>query len=204
MTAASVIIATNGYSDSLVKGLKQSVLSLYSKQMATDPLSESEIGPILPQGHMISDTKRLIMYTRREPGGQMCFGGIGFSDLRGGFGGFGWIEKDAPETVPSRKGVKWCCKWSGRIALTEDRVPHLHGPAPDLIVGLEYNGRGVAMSHVMGRELARRALDTSAEDLPFPVTKIPSYKFRTPQVLGAGLAMAVLRRRDQMEWKSDA
>ncbi|WP_299735147.1 hypothetical protein [uncultured Roseobacter sp.] len=33
-TAASVIIATNGYSDSLVKGLKRLVLPLYSTQMA--------------------------------------------------------------------------------------------------------------------------------------------------------------------------
>ncbi|WP_299502358.1 hypothetical protein [uncultured Roseobacter sp.] len=61
VTAASVIIATNGYSDNLVKGLKRLVLPLYSTQMATEPLSESEIGPILPQGHMISDTRRLIM-----------------------------------------------------------------------------------------------------------------------------------------------
>lgn len=204
VTAQTVIIATNGYSDALVKGLKKSVLPLYSTQMATDPLNESEIGPILPQGHTISDTRRLIMYARREPGGQMMFGGIGFNDLRGGVGGFGWIRKDAPETFPSLRGVTWRYQWSGHIALTEDRVPHLHEPAPGLIVGLGYNGRGVAMSHVMGRELARRALGTPAEDLPFPVTKIPAYKFRTPQVLGAGLAMAVLRRRDQREWKSEA
>lgn len=202
--ATTVIVATNGYSDSLVSGLKKSVLPLFSTQMATDPLEESEIGPILPQGHTISDTRRLIMYARREPGGQMCFGGIGFNNLRGGVGGFGWTRKDAPETFPSLKGVTWKYKWSGHIALTEDRVPHLHEPAPGLICGLGYNGRGVAMSHVMGRELARRALGAPLEDLPFPVTRIPSYRFRTPQVLGAGLAMAALRMRDQMEWKSDS
>ncbi|WP_299917030.1 hypothetical protein [uncultured Roseobacter sp.] len=50
VTAASVIIATNGYSDSLVKGLKRFVLPLSFTQTATEPLSESEIGSILPQG----------------------------------------------------------------------------------------------------------------------------------------------------------
>ncbi|MFK7879797.1 NAD(P)/FAD-dependent oxidoreductase [Roseobacter sp.] len=202
VTAATVIVATNGYSDALVQGLKHSVLPLFSIQMATEPLKESEIGPILPQGHTISDTRKLIMYARREPGGQMCFGGIGYRKPQGGVGGFNWILKDAPETFPSLKGVKWRYQWGGHVALTEDKVPHLHEPAPGLICGLGYNGRGVAMSHVMGRELARRALGTPAGDLPFPVTRIEPYRFRMPQVLGAGLAMAFLRMRDRMEWKS--
>ena len=200
VNADKVIFATNGYSDSLLRGLKGSVLPLMSSQMATDALDESEIGPILPEGHTISDTRRLIMYARREPGGQMLFGGIGFRKPFGGMGGFGWILKDAPETFPSLKKATWRYFWGGHIALTEDRVPHLHEPEPGLIAGLGYNGRGVAMSQQMGQVLAQRALGTRPEDLPFPVTKIPTYGFRLPQVLFAGAAMAVLRVRDQIEW----
>jgi sarcosine oxidase len=202
VTAETVIVATNGYSDGLVKGLRGSVLPLFSTQIATEPLSEEQIGPVLRGGHTISDTRRLIMYARREPGNQMVFGGMGYRKPGGGIGGFDWILKDAPETFPSLKGVTWKYRWGGRVALTEDRVPHLHEPAPGLIAGLGYNGRGVAMSHVMGRIMAERALGTPAEDLPFPVTKIAPYRFRTPQVLGAGLAMAFLRMRDQREWRS--
>ncbi|MEM6564268.1 MAG: FAD-binding oxidoreductase [Pseudomonadota bacterium] len=199
--AEQVIIATNGYSGSLLAGLKRSVLPLMSTQIATDALSENQIGPILPEGHTISDTRRLIMYARREPGGQMIYGGIGFRKPMGGMGGFGWIVKDAPETFPTLSGAQWRYRWGGHIALTPDRVPHLHEPYPGLIVGLGYNGRGVAMSHQMGQVLARRALGTTAEALPFPVTKIAPYAFRLPQVLGAGIAMAGMRQRDQMEWK---
>ena len=83
-------------------------------------------------------------------------------------------------------------------------MPHLHEPAPGVVAGLGYNGRGVAMSHVMGQVLARRTLGEAITDLPFPVTPIPRYKFRLPQVLGAGLAMAFLRMRDQAEWREDA
>lgn len=200
ITAETVIVATNGYTDALVRGLKGSVLPLYATQMATEPLDAEQIGPILPEGHTISDTRRLIMYARREPGGQICFGGIGYRTPQGDAGGFGWILKDAPEVFPTLTGVTWRHRWSGHIALTEDRVPHLHEPAPGLICGLGYNGRGVAMSHVMGREMARRALGAEPHDLPFPVTKIAAYPFRTPQVLGAGLAMAALRLRDRIEW----
>ena len=203
VTAQTVIIATNGYSDSLVRGVKGSVLPLFSIQIATDALSEDEIGPVLPQGHTISDTRRLIMYARREPGGQVCYGGIGYRKPMGGIGGFRWIMADAPRVFPSMSKARWRYRWGGRIALTTDRVPHFHEPEPGLIVGLGYNGRGVAMSHVMGRELARRALGTPATELPFPISPVPAYPFRTPQVLGAGLAMAILRMRDVREARSN-
>lgn len=199
VNAEKVIVATNGYTDDLLKGLKRTVLPLTSIQIATEPLDEDRLGPLSPLGHTISDTRRLIMYCRREPGGQFIYGGMGYRTPMGGVGGFEWLYKDAPRIFPSLKGVKWTYKWGGTVALTPDRVPHLHEPAPGLIAGLGYNGRGVAMSLVMGREMARRALGTALEDLPFPKAPLTPYAFRTPQVLGAGLAMSYWRYLDQRE-----
>jgi glycine/D-amino acid oxidase-like deaminating enzyme len=200
--AKTVIIATNGYTDALVGGLKTSVMPLTSVQMSTNVLDEARLGPLLRKGHTISDTRRMIIYCRREPGGQFLFGGMGFRTPLGGAGGFGWMMKDAVARFPILKGATWTHQWSGRIALTPDRVPHLHEPEPGLIAGLGYNGRGVAMSSVMGREMARRALGAAQEDLPMPTTRIARYPFRLPQVLGAGLAMAWLRFRDEHEARS--
>ncbi|QBF33099.1 FAD-binding oxidoreductase [Thalassococcus sp. S3] len=199
ISARSVILATNGYTDDLMPDLKRSVLPLYPIQMATDPLADDQIGPILREGHTISDTRRLIMYARREPGGQMVFGGIGFRKPWGGVGGFNWMQKDVARLFPTLKDVAWRYRWGGHIALTPERVPHLHEPGPGLLAGLGYNGRGVAMSLVMGRVLAERALGRSPEDLPFPVSSIRPFAFRKIQVWGAGLAMSWLRLRDQME-----
>ena len=197
------ILATNGYTDGLLAGLKRSVLPLTPIQIATEPLAEDRIGPVLPQGHTISDTRRLIMYARREPGGQMVFGGIGYRRPFGGTGGFAWLLRDATRVFPSLQQVSWRYRWSGQIALTADHVPHFHEPAPGLIAGLGYNGRGVAMSLVMGRILAERALGARAEDLPFPVSPIKGIPFRDTQVFGAGLAMAWLRQRDGLEWRPE-
>lgn len=199
VTAQKVIIATNGYTDNLVAGLKRSVLPLTSIQIATEPLEDDQIGPLCPQGHTISDTRRLIMYCRREPGGQFVYGGIGYRTPMGGVGGFQWLYKDAPRIFPSLKRAKWRYRWGGSVALTQDRVPHLHEPAPGLVAGLGYNGRGVAMSLQMGRVMAERALGKAMDDLPFPAAPITPYRFREPQVLGAGLAMSLLRMKDQYE-----
>jgi glycine/D-amino acid oxidase-like deaminating enzyme len=197
--AEKVIVATNGYTDALVPGLKQSVLPLTSIQIATDPLPPERLEALCPEGHTISDTRRLIMYCRREPGGQFIYGGMGYRKPAGGIGGFGWLTHDAPRIFPSLRGVTWRYRWGGSIALTTDKVPHLHEPARGLLAGLGYNGRGVAMSLVMGRELARRALGTPMAELPFPESPVRRYPFRLPQVLGAGAAMALLRMRDSRE-----
>jgi len=85
------------------------------------------------------------------------------------------------------------------IALTDDRLPHFHEPEPGLIAGLGYNGRGVAMSQVMGIALAARASGVPADALPFPVTTIKPIPFR--RIQGAGVAPALwwMRMRDQRE-----
>ena len=199
VAARTVIIATNGYTDDLVPGLKRTLLPLTSIQIATEPLDADRLEPLCPAGHTISDTRRLIMYCRREPGGQFIYGGMGYRTPTGGVGGWSWLLKDAPRIFPSLKGVKWAYRWGGTVALTPDRVPHLLEPEPGLICGLGYNGRGVAMSLVMGREMARRALGAAIEELPFPLAPMKPYAFREPQVLGAGLAMRYWRMLDQRE-----
>ena len=202
VSANAVVIATNGYSGDLVPGLKRSVLPLFPIQIATDTLQAHQIGPILAQGHTISDTRRLIMYARREPDDQMVFGAIGYRTPWGGAGGFRWMYKDVTRLFPSLRGVRWRYRWGGQIALTPDRVPHLHEPQPGLFAGLGYNGRGVAMSLVMGRVLAERVLGEAPANLPFPTSPIQSYPYRNVQFLGAGPAMAWLRLRDQFEMKT--
>lgn len=195
-----VIIATNGYTDALHAPLRKSILPLTPLQIATDSLTEEQIGPILAEGQTIADTQRMIMYARREPGNQMVFGGMGYQRPFGGIGGFHWLLADAKRVFPSLVGVKWKYRWGGQIALTTDRLPHLHEPEPNFVIGLGYNGRGVAMSIVMGRILAERVLGTPAAELAIPVTDIRSTPFRDTQVYGAGLAMAVMRVRDRMEF----
>lgn len=195
-----IVLATNGYADRLHRPLARSILPLTPIQIACDPLPDDAIGPILPQGHTIADTQRLIMYARREPGGQMVYGGIGYRTPGGGIGGFGWLLADVARVFPTLTGVEWTYRWGGQIALTSDHLPHLHEPQPGLIAGLGYNGRGVAMSVVMGGILARRVLGAAPDTLPIPVTDMRPVMFRDTQVRGAGLAMTWLRLRDRMEF----
>ena len=118
----------------------------------------------------------------------------------GGVGGFGWLLADVKRIFPPLANVRWKYRWSGQIALTSDHLPHLHEPEPGLLAGLGYNGRGVAMSIVIGGILAKRILGAAEDALPVPTTAIRPVMFRDTQVHGAGLAMGWMRLRHRIEF----
>jgi glycine/D-amino acid oxidase-like deaminating enzyme len=194
-----LVFASNGYTDRLLPGLEKSILPLVSIQIATDPLPARQIEAILPQGNTISDTRRVIMYARREPDDRMVFGGLGKVDGNNEIGGYEWLRHDAERVFPQLRGIDWRFRWGGRIAVTDDRLPHLHEPRKGLIAGLGYNGRGVAMSHVMGLCLAQRVLGASPKGLPFPTTAIKSIPYRAIQMMGKGPAIGLMRMLDYLE-----
>ena len=194
-----VIVATNGYSGDLILKLASTISPVTPIQIASDPLPESVIGSVLPEGHTISDSRRVVMYGRREPDNRMVYGSHGKPNPDGTIGGVEWLKKDVVRVFPQLKGVRWRFQWGGRIALTEDRLPHLHEPQPGLLVGLGYNGRGVAMSNVMGRVLAERVLGAQADGLAFPCKALKSVPFLAFQVFGLGPAIWSMRLMDYLE-----
>ena len=194
-----IIVATNAYSGDLIPKLANTIIPVTPIQIASDPLVESVIGSVLPEGHTISDSRRVVMYGRREPDNRMVYGSHGKLNADGTIGGVEWLKKDVVRVFPQLKDVRWRFQWGGRIALTEDRLPHLHEPQPGLLVGLGYNGRGVAMSNVMGRVLAERVLGTPANGLAFPCNALKTVPFRAIQVFGLGPAIWSMRLMDYLE-----
>lgn len=194
-----LVLATNGYTDGLYSNLGKSVVPLVPIQIATEPLAENVIKDILPGGETISDTRRVIMYGRREPDNRFIIGSLGYKQCNGEIGGFDWLARDTERVFPNLKGVDWKFTWGGQIAITIDHVPHFHEPAKQLVAGLGYNGRGVAMSNVMGRILAERILGKDAKDLPFPVTSIKAYPFHRFHQVGARSVAWWMKRQDAKE-----
>jgi len=194
-----VVLATNGYTDGLCRGLDRTIIPVTPVQIASDPLPAQQIDSILPRGHTISDTRRIIMYARREPDGRMVFGGHGKLDSNGNIGGHEWLIRDVERIFPQLGGVNWRYRWGGHIAITGDRLPHFHEPRKGLIAGLGYNGRGVAMSHAMGLCLAQRVLGAAPETLPFPTTAIKSIPFRAIQMMGKGPVIEMMHMLDYLE-----
>ncbi|WP_186200748.1 NAD(P)/FAD-dependent oxidoreductase [Burkholderia gladioli] len=191
--AAQVLIATNGYTDGLWPGLRQSIIAANSFIVATAPLPD-EIGRgILPGGEVASDSRRLLLYFRKDASGRLLMGGRGPFSEPGTAADWAHLERAAALMFPQLRGIGYDYRWAGRIAITRDFLPHLHRPAPGLTIALGYNGRGIALATTLGRHLAD-AIDGSAPELPLapaPIRPIPLHALQRLYI-SAGVAWYAL------------
>lgn len=167
--ADRVVLATDGYSGSLWPGLQRTVIAANSFVIATRPLPPELGSAILPGGEVASDSRRLLVYFRRDAQGRLVFGGRGPFREPGAASDWDHLEKAMVLMFPQLKGVAIQHRWAGRIGITQDFLPHVHEPAPGLTIALGYNGRGIAMATTMGKHLAAR-LTNASHDFPFSIT----------------------------------
>lgn len=193
--AKHVIVGQDGYADGLVPGLARTLICVQSAQVATEPLPEAVRARIMPDGICASETRRLAFYFRQSPDGRLVFGGRGAIGDAENPAFFSALVAAMHRLFPDTKALAIQHRWSGQVALTLDGIPHIHEPEPGLLVGLGYNGRGIAMATVMGRWLAAKALEGTAPPLPITaIAPIPFHQFRKPGIQ-AGIAWAWMRDR---------
>lgn len=183
--ADKVLIATNGYTDGIWPGLARSIVPLHSMQIATDPLPEDMRRTILPGGETAADMRKLVRYFRIDPDGRFVIGSRGPSKDQPGAADTAFLERAARSIYPCLQAVPFRYRWSGRVAMTADHLPHLNRLAPGLYAGLGYNGRGVAMATLTGKLLAALAGGADEDSIGFPVvplTTIPLHVLHRPIV----------------------
>jgi glycine/D-amino acid oxidase-like deaminating enzyme len=198
LAAPQVILATNGYTDDLWPGLRRSIIPVRPFQVASAPLGENVRRTIYPQGHVGSDTKRMLSYYRLDSTGRLLMGGRGSVGHGRRAVIHAQLRADVKRFFPHLGELRWDYAWSGWVALTKDHVPHIHELAPGVHAGLGYQGRGLALGVVFGRELARRALEAKVEDgWPLaPMEPLPFHAWRKPVLHGI---RAYYRFRDKLD-----
>ena len=193
---ATVILATDAYTDRVVDVVRRTVVTVPSFQVATAPLPPDLLRTILPERQSASDTWHLLRYFRLDAAGRLLMGS------RGVFGNAPVVAqarhqyRAVHEIYPQLEGIPFEYHWGGLVAVTRDHLPRLQEIAPGLLAGFGYNGRGVAMATVMGALLARWATGQSAEELGFPVTPVDPLPLHAFNQLGARVAVQYLRTLD--------
>lgn len=162
------------------------------------PLTNDEYAQILPQGHTLSDTRRIGFYTRKDHHGRLVFGCMGraegctTSDKKR-------LQNGLKQVFPQSSVDDLEFYWGGRLAITTDHLPHLHEPATGILAGLGYKGRGLAT--VMGRILSERVLGKRTEDLAIPSTPFKSFRLKPLHKLGLPSAIKYFEWHDALDIK---
>lgn len=199
LRSKNVIVATNAYADGLVPSLAQTLLPLHSFQIATAPLSAGTLATILPEGHAVSDSRRILVYYRKSPDGRLLLGGRGSMSEPASPSAWAHLEHALKRLYPSLAGVAIERRWYGRVAMTLDHLPHVHEPMDGLFVAAGCQGRGIGLMTALAPCLVDYVITKDREQIPFPVTPIrpiPLHAFRN---LGIGAAIAWYRLVDMLD-----
>lgn len=181
-----VLVCTNGYTSDVIPPMDRTVVPIRSVQVATDILPPDLSSRILPQGHSASDSRRLLLYFRKDAAGRFVMGGRGNYSAGATRRQMQVLREASVRLYPELRDVPWRHAWGGFVAMTADHYPHLDLVAPGVMAAMGYNGRGVAMASAMGRVLADWATGTPEAELDFPVTPprpIPFHFLRKPAVI---------------------
>jgi glycine/D-amino acid oxidase-like deaminating enzyme len=196
--APRVLVATNAYSDGLVPGLARTVAPLQSFQIATAPLAETA-SAILPEGHAVSDSRRILVYYRRTPDGRLALGGRGRMTAPTKPEHWAHLERALKRLYPALGDIAIERRWFGRLAVTLDHLPHIHEPEPGLVAALGCQGRGVALMTALGPKLADYLIDREPDALPLPLTPIRPIPFHAFRQIGVAAAIGWYRALDGLE-----
>lgn len=194
--AKKVIMCTNAYAGDLVPGLQQTIVDVNSFQVATEPLSDNIRKTILPYGQVSSDTRKLLLYFRLDHTGRLLMGGRGPFREPKSEDDWAHLVRVVTKMFPQVKGVPIEYRWGGRVALTQDFLPHIHEPEPGFIIDIGCLGRGVGLQTAMGEALAYYAMSGNQDELPFPIRPIDPIPFHMFRRIGLAAIIAWYRFQD--------
>ncbi len=168
--AKTVVLATNAYTDRLWPGLRQSFVPIHYFQLSTAPMGQLAVD-ILPGGHGLWDTGKIMTSLRRDRDGRLLIGSMG--KCVGGTTGLSarWASATLRRMFPDLGPVRFEAAWDGRIAMTPDHLPRIHKLADGLYTPIGYNGRGIGPGTVFGKAMADLVADGREDALPLPISK---------------------------------
>lgn len=169
VSAEQVIIATNAYADNNSEKVRESTLPVFIFHCATPPLPADIAASIIPQRHGLWDTDSLLTSSRIDHQGRLVMSAPGRLPGSQRATRKNWLMRKRDRLYPQLKGTPWAYQWSGQIGVTSTKILRVQLLAPGLFAPAGYNGRGIGVGTVMGKELADTIASGNRDDFPFPI-----------------------------------
>ena len=177
VTADRLILGTNGYTDDLLPKLRRSIVPVFSGVTASAPIPDDLAHDIMPHRASVYELGSITTYYRIDRANRVVIGGRCRQAELAGPDQLHFLTNYVKRLWPQLKDIAWTHGWSGQLAVTPDHYPHIHEPAPGVLVCVAYNGRGVAMATAMGPQLAKRTLGDAAISIDMPITTLKHIPF---------------------------
>jgi glycine/D-amino acid oxidase-like deaminating enzyme len=171
--AERVLVATAGYTDSLIPYLNRRILPIGSFIIATEKLGE-RVQALLPRQRMIFDSRHYLNYFRLWDG-RLIFGGRAafFPETAETIRRSAEIlRQEMVRVFPQLKDAQVEFAWGGTLDFAQDLMPHV-GEHAGVVYALGYAGHGVALGTYLGKTVAEAMLKGNLREHPFAAYSFP-------------------------------
>jgi len=203
VAAPRVLLTTNAMVGGFCPALRDAIVPVEVFQIATRPLGTDWHGRLLPDNAPVADTRRHTFALRWSEDGRLITGGMVFpaGDRRASAArGFAArIRAQVPDLPPlAAERV-----WTGTIAATLDALPRMLRLGPGLSGAIGCNGRGVALTTALGRDIAALMSGQTGEaDFVLPVSAPRPVPMARLSGLGPHLWLPWSGLRDRIDTRS--
>jgi glycine/D-amino acid oxidase-like deaminating enzyme len=203
ISGRALVVATNAYSGefskSLVPEIATEVMPVLSWQMSTQPLSDNVRKTIIPGRQAVSDTHGELYFARYDARNRLITGGA----VLGPGNKVERIKARVTERLqrlwPQIGDIKFDYVWNGYVGMTADFLPRIHRLGPNAYGWTGCNGRAVALTIPLGRELAKAVQGVPESELALPFTEPVTYVAHGLLRRIAPWMLLLYRQRDAQE-----
>ena len=153
--ANKVVVACNGYVDTLLGSKKNKFIPINNYVVATEPLGEKKAKDIIRNNYAVCDSRFIIDYYRFSEDWRMIFGGGETFSSRFVKNPKSFVTKRMLKVFPQLKNYKIDYSWGGTLAITVNRLPNFGTIMGDKVIyAFGYSGHGLALSVLTGKLIA--------------------------------------------------
>ena len=159
--ARYVVLAGNAYLGRLERRIESRIMPIVNHVLATEPLGEQRARSLIRSGACVHATRFVVDYYRCTADHRLLFGGGETYSDRPLDDPKAFVRRYMLRVFPQLADARIDYAWSGRLAITMSRLPHVGRIAPNGFFAQGFSGHGVALTQITGKLIAEAVAGTA-------------------------------------------
>ena len=159
--AGYVVLAGNAYLGRLEPRIESRIMPIANHVLATEPLGERRARSLIRSGACVHSTRFVVDYYRCTADHRLLFGGGETWSDRPLDDPRAFVRRYMLRVFPQLADVRIDHAWSGRLAITRSRLPHVGRLPPNGFFAQGFSGHGVALTQIAGKLVAEAVAGTA-------------------------------------------
>ena len=152
--ADKLIICCNAYIGDLNKSLRRKIMPVKTYVSAFTQIPKKELDKYFRKPITVGDMLFVLNYFRLDSNNNLIFGGgVSYSNIDPINLELS-LKKSIRKILPGLEKFKAWCTWSGHVAITVNRFPHIGSIDNNIFFTQGYSGHGLAITTMVGKMLA--------------------------------------------------